>query len=52
MAYYSLQRELNEQAERFYRQTLSLFESDEDLSTSEKSRLRIYATEELNSLIK
>jgi len=52
VAYYSLQRELNEQAERFYRQTLSLFESDEDLSTSEKSRLRIYATEELNSLIK
>lgn len=52
VAYYSLKRELNEQAKRFYRQALSLFESDEDLSTNEKSRLRNYATEELNSLIK
>lgn len=52
VAYYSLKREMNEQAKRFYRQTLSLFESDEDLNTNEKFRLKTYATEELNSLIK
>lgn len=51
-AYYSMKRELNEQAKRFYRQALSLSESDKDLSTDEKSRLRTYATDELNSLIK
>ena len=52
VAYYSMKRKLNEQAKRFYRQALSLLESDEDLSTNEKSSLRDYATEELNSLIK
>ncbi len=52
VAYYSMKRKSNEQAKRFYRQALSLFESDEDLSTYEKSRLKTYATEELNSLIK
>ena len=52
VAYYSMKRELNEQAKRFYRQALSLFESDENLNTNEKSSLRAYATEELNSLIK
>lgn len=52
MAYYSMKRELNEQAKRFYRQALSLLESDEVLSTKEKSRLRTYASDELNSLIK
>jgi len=51
MAYYSLKRGLNGQAERFYRQALSLLETDEDLDTSERSRLRIYASVELNSLI-
>lgn len=50
VAYYSMKRELNEQAKRFYRQTLSLFESDEDLTTNEKSRVKAYATEELNML--
>lgn len=52
VAYYSMKRELNEQAKRHYRQALSLLESDEDLNTDEKSRLRTYATDELNSLIK
>ena len=52
VAYYSMQQKLNEQAKRFYRQSLSLLESDEDMSTNEKSRLRTYATDELNSLIK
>ncbi len=52
VAYYSLKKELSEQAKRFYRQALSLLESDEDLSTSEKSKLRTYASDELNSLIK
>jgi hypothetical protein len=51
VAYYSLKRQSNEQAKRFYRQALSLFESDEDLSADEKSRLKNYATEELDSLI-
>ncbi len=51
VAYYSMKRGLNEQAKRFYRQALSLFESDEDLDTNEKSRLRTYATDELNSLV-
>ena len=52
MAYYSMQRELNEQAKRFYRQALSLLESDEVLGINERSRLRAYASDELNSLIK
>jgi len=52
MAYYSMKRELNDKAKYFYRQALSLFESDEDLTASEKSRLKIYASDELNSLIK
>ncbi len=51
MAYYSMRREKNEQAKKFYVQTLSLLESDEDLNTDEKSILRNYATDELNSLI-
>ena len=51
MAYYSMKRELNEKAKHFYRRALSLIESDKDLSTSEKSRLKIYASDELNSLI-
>ncbi|MEM7087273.1 MAG: hypothetical protein AAF489_13880 [Bacteroidota bacterium] len=51
VAYYSLKKELNEQAKRFYRQALSLVESDEDLSKSQKSNLKTYATEELNSLM-
>ncbi len=50
VAYYSLQRELNEQAKRFYRQTLSLLASDGDLDADQKSRIRAYAVEELNSL--
>ena len=50
VAYYSLKRALNEQAKRFYRQALSLVESDEDLSTKEKSTLKNYAREELNIL--
>ena len=52
VAYYSMKRGLNEQAKRFYRQALSFVESDEDLSTKEKSSLRTYAIEELNSLTK
>lgn len=52
VAYYSQKRKLNEQAKRFYRQTLSLVESDEDLSAGEKSRLRTYASNELSNLIK
>ena len=52
VAYYSFNREMNEQAIRFYRQTLSLFETDEDMSTQEKSRFRAYALEELDSLTK
>ncbi|MDW3650001.1 MAG: hypothetical protein R8P61_23210 [Bacteroidia bacterium] len=52
LAYYSLKRELKEQAKRFYRQTLLLVESDENLSASEKSSIRTYASDELNSLIK
>jgi hypothetical protein len=51
MAYYSLKRELNEQAKRYYRQALSLFETDEDMNTTEKARLKAYAIEEYNSLI-
>ncbi len=51
VAYYSFKRELNEQAKQFYRQSLSLFESDEDLNANEKSRLKAYAIEEMNSLI-
>ena len=51
MAYYSMKRKLNEQAKRFYRQALSLVESDDDLGTNEKSRLKNFATEELNSLV-
>lgn len=50
VAYYSMQRKRKEQAKRFYRQALSLLESDADMSTDEKSRLRTYATDELNSL--
>ena len=49
---YSMKKELNDQAKHYYRQALSLFESDEDLNTNEKSRLKAYATEELQSLIK
>ncbi len=52
VAYYSMKREMNEKAKRFYRQALLLVESDEDLNAGEKSMLRNYATEELNSLIK
>ncbi|WP_230935486.1 alpha/beta hydrolase family protein [Psychroserpens luteolus] len=50
--YFSMKREMNEKAKRFYRQALSLCESDEDLSASEKSTLRTYASEDLNSLLK
>ena len=52
VAYYSMLRKMNTQAKQFYRQALSLLESDEDLTTVEKSRLRSYATEELDGLIK
>ncbi|MDT7833097.1 hypothetical protein RQM59_11940 [Flavobacteriaceae bacterium S356] len=52
MANYSMKRTLNEQAKRFYRQALSLSELDEDLSASEKTNLRKYATEDLKSLMK
>ena len=52
LAYFSMKRELDEQAKRFYRQALSLAESDNDLNFDEKSRLRTLATDELNSLIK
>ena len=52
VAYYSLKRELNEKAKRFYHQALSLLDSDEDLGANEKSRLKTYATEELSSLTK
>ncbi|MDO5981260.1 alpha/beta hydrolase family protein [Flavivirga spongiicola] len=52
VAYYSLKRELNEQAKRFYPQALALLESDEDLNANEKSRLKAFAIEELNSLMK
>ena len=52
MAYYSMKRELNEQSKQFYVQTLSLLESDEELNTDDKSRIRNYATEELDSLLK
>ncbi len=51
VAYYSMKRKSNEQAKRFYRQALSLVASDEDLSANEKSRIKDYATEELNSLL-
>ena len=51
VAYYSMKRKSNEQAKRFYRQALSLVASDEDLNASEKSRIKEYATEELNSLL-
>ena len=50
VAYFSLKREMNEKAKKFYHQALSLLESDEELSTSEKSRLKIYANEDLNGL--
>ncbi len=52
VAYFSMKREMNEKAKQFYRQALSLLASDEELSTSEKSRLRVYAADDLNSLIK
>ncbi len=52
VAYYSMKRELNEQAQRFYSQALSLVEADEELSVGEKSTLRTRASDELNSLIK
>ncbi|MBT8272951.1 MAG: hypothetical protein KJO77_04035 [Bacteroidia bacterium] len=51
MAYYSMKNEKNEQAKKFYVQTLSLLEVDEGLNKAEKSRLKNYATEELDSLI-
>jgi len=51
-AYYSMKRGLNDQAKRFYRQALSLSESDEDLSASEKSNVRRLATKDLKSLMK
>ena len=50
VAYYSMKRGLNDQAKRFYHQALSALESDEDLNANEKTRLRNYATEDLNSL--
>lgn len=50
VAYYSLKRELNEKARKFYHQALSLLDADEDLSTSEKSTLKTYATGDLKSL--
>ena len=52
VANYSMKRGLNAQAKRFYRQALSLSESDEDLSANEKSNLRKYATEDLKRLMK
>lgn len=52
LANYSMKRGLKEQAKRFYRQALALTESDEDLSSSEKTNLKKYATEDLKRLMK
>ena len=52
VAYYSFNREMNEQAKLFYRQFFSLLDADADMTTEEKSRFRVYATEELDSLTK
>ncbi len=52
VAYFSMKREMNEKAKNFYRQALSLVDSDDDLSASEKSNLKTYASEDLNSLTK
>ena len=52
IAYFSMKREMNEKAKKFYRQALSLLDSDEELSTNEKSILKDYAIEDLNSLSK
>tara|TARA_Y100000385_G_C13096764_1_gene641840 strand:+ start:426 stop:2018 length:1593 start_codon:yes stop_codon:yes gene_type:complete len=51
-AYYLLKTEQNEQAKKFYRQALNLFDTDEELSSDDKIRLKKYAIEELNSLKK
>ena len=50
VAYYLYKRELNDEAKRFYRQALALFENDKEMDNEEKSRLRNYAIEELNEL--
>jgi len=52
MAYYSMRREKNEQAKNYYVQTLALLDSDLDLNTDEKSRLKSFATDELKELLK
>jgi tetratricopeptide (TPR) repeat protein len=51
VAYYSMKRQKNEQAIKYYYRALALLESDEELNANEKSRLKNYATEELGSLI-
>ena len=51
LAYYSFKRNLNEKAKRHYRKALSLLDTDEELGTAEKNRLKSYAIEELNTLI-
>lgn len=50
LANYSMKRGLKEQARRFYRQALALVESDDDLSSSEKSNLKTYAKQDLKRL--
>ncbi len=50
LAYFSMRNNLNEQAKKFYRQALSKLELDTDLTADEKSSIRTYSTEDLNSL--
>lgn len=52
VAYFSMRRGLNEQAIKFYRQALSLVDSDEDMNANQKSQLKNYANEDLNNLTK
>lgn len=51
VAYYSMKRELNEQAIKHYRRTLSLVDTDPELSPDQKSRIKEYSVDELNELL-